>query len=162
MQLDKLTALVPPEVLIMVVAATPVLEIRGAVPFAQGALGMDPFTALVWAFLGNIIPVAFLLRFLGPLSAFLSRRFRLCARFFEWVFTRTRRRSDVVRKYGPLGLVLFVSVPLPITGGWTGAIAAFLLGISFQRALPAIALGILIAGILVSLAVASTLSVLTA
>ncbi len=160
MPVDRLTALVPQELLVMLIAAAPVIEIRGAIPFAQGVFGMEPLRALAWAFLGNVIPVAFLLRYLGPLSTFLSRHFPVCRRFFDWLFSRTRSRSDIVCKYGPLGLVLFVSVPLPATGGWTGAIAAFLLGISFQRAFPAIALGILVAGVLVTLAVTGTLSVL--
>lgn len=161
MPVTGLAAQVPQELLIMLIAAAPVVEIRGAIPFAQGVLGMEPVQAMAWAFLGNIIPVALLLRYLGPLSSYLSRRFPACRRFFEWLFARTRRRSDVIRKYGPLGLVLFVAVPLPVTGGWTGAIAAFLLGIGFQRAFPAIALGILAAGTVVTLAVAGTLSFLS-
>ncbi len=150
----------PRELLVMIIAAVPVVEIRGAIPFARGVLGMEPVPALLWAYGGNLLPVVFLLLCLGPFSEFLSRRFSVCRRFFNWLFTRTSRKSDVIRKYGPLGLVLFVAIPLPVTGGWTGTVAAFLLGISFQRAIAAIALGILVAGILITLVVNGTLSVL--
>jgi len=160
MPLDGSAAVVPRELLVVLVAAVPVVEIRGAIPFARGVLGMEPLAALLWAYGGNIIPVVFLLKYLGPFSDFLSRRFPLFRRFFSWLFARTRRRSDIIHKYGPLGLALFVSVPLPVTGGWTGAVAAFLLGISFRQALPAIALGILVAGVIITLAVSGALSVL--
>lgn len=159
--MEGLTALVPRELLVVLVGAAPVLEIRGAIPFAR-LLGMEPVPAFFWSYVGNILAVIFLLKFLGPFSAFLSRHFRMFRHFFDWLFARTRRRSDVIRKYGPLGLVLFVAIPLPVTGGWTGAIAAFLLGISFYRALPAIALGILVAGTIITLAVMGTVSIFRA
>lgn len=158
--MDGWEAALPRELLVMLVAAVPVLEIRGAIPFARGVLGMEALPALLWSYAGNLLPVVFLLWFLGPSSEFLSRRFPACRRFFRWLFNRTRRKSDLIHKYGPLGLVLFVAVPLPVTGGWTGAVAAFLLGIGFRRAFPAIALGILIAGTVITLAVGGVLSVL--
>ncbi|MFA5094526.1 MAG: small multi-drug export protein, partial [Candidatus Omnitrophota bacterium] len=77
--------------------------------------------------------------------------YRLFARFFEWLFARTRKRADTIQKYEMLGLALFVAIPLPMTGAWTGAIAASLLKIRFRYAVAGIVLGILAAGLAVSL-----------
>jgi uncharacterized membrane protein len=74
-------------------------------------------------------------------------------RFFEWLFARTRKRSGALEKYGAIGLVLFVAIPLPVTGAWTGSAAAFLFGIPFRKAFPIILLGVMIAGGLVTAAV---------
>ncbi|RKY85110.1 hypothetical protein DRQ11_10460, partial [candidate division KSB1 bacterium] len=72
-------------------------------------------------------------------------------RFFDWLFRRTRKRSAVIEKYEALGLLLFVAIPLPVTGAWTGTVAAFIFGIRFRLAFPAIVGGILVAGVVVSL-----------
>ncbi len=129
-------------------AMAPVSELRVAIPYAWSQ-GMNHVLAYVLSVTGNIIPVIPLLLFLGPVSKFL-RRFRLFDKFFSWWFSRTLRRSRLVEKYEALGLVLFVMIPLPVTGAWTGSVAAFLLGIRFRFAFPAIILGVLLAGIIVS------------
>jgi uncharacterized membrane protein len=98
-----------------------------------------------------LIPVVLLLLFLEPLSIFLSKRFKIFDKFFKWLFERTRKKvAPIVKKYEKLGLTLFVAIPLPITGGWTGSIAAFLLGIPFKVAFPLITLGVFIAAVIVS------------
>jgi len=98
---------------------------------------------------GNMLPIAPILLLLGPVSDWLSR-WPLFGKFFQWLFARTRSRSDIIRKYELIGLMLFVAVPLPVTGAWTGAAAAFLFGIRFWPALGAIFLGVLIAGAIVT------------
>jgi uncharacterized membrane protein len=104
----------------------------------------------VWAVLGNLVPVVPLLLLLGPVSQRLSR-YPLGARFFNWLFARTRRRGRTVEKYETLGLMLFVAIPLPVTGAWTGTAAAFIFGIRFRWALPAIVAGVCVAGVVVTL-----------
>jgi len=133
------------------IAMLPISELRGAIPYALGS-GLGWQQAFFWAVLGNAIPVAPLLLFLEPISTFLSRRFPVFQRFFLWLFARTRRRGRVVERYEALGLAIFVAIPLPVTGAWTGTVAAFLFGIRFRYALPAILVGILTAGIVVTLA----------
>ena len=81
------------------------------------------------------------------------RRYGPFDRFFCWLFARTRRKAGVVERYGAFGLVLFVAVPLPVTGAWTGVVAAYLFDVPARRAAPAILLGICIAGVVVTLAV---------
>lgn len=141
-----------PDAVTVVIAALPIIELRGAIPWAL-TLGDLPWArAYVLAVLGNILPVVPLLLYLGPVSGFL-RRLGFMDRFFEWVFARTRKRSHVLEKYGSLGLVLFVAIPLPITGAWTGSAAAFLFDIPFRKAFPLIVLGVCVAGAIVTAAV---------
>ncbi len=136
---------------VMVVAMLPVLELRGAIPW--GAMrGVSGLECYLLAVVGNMIPVVPLLLGLDPVARRL-KKFRLTARFFDWFFERTKRRAGIVERYEALGLVLFVAIPLPVTGAWTGCAAASLFGIRLRYAVPAIALGVMIAGIVVSLAV---------
>ena len=135
----------------MLIAMLPISELRGAIPYALSC-GMSWQQAYVWSVVGNFIPVIPLLLFLEPVSELLSRRYPRWRRFFNWLFVRTRRRGRLVERYEALGLVLFVGIPLPVTGAWTGTVAAFLFGVRFKYALPAIILGILLAGTVVTLA----------
>jgi len=151
---------VPREVGVILLAMLPVSELRGAIPWAilpQGG-GMGLREAYVLAVLGNFIPVMPLLWGLGPASNWL-RRWRIFDRFFVWLFARTRRRGKLVERYEALGLILFVAIPLPVTGAWTGTVAAFVFGVRFWYAVPAIVAGILIAGVVVSLACAGVVGV---
>ena len=140
---------IPLELSVILVAALPVSELRGAIPLGIAG-GMPVLKTYLLAVAGNMIPVIPLLLFLEPVSGKL-RRFRVWDRFFEWLFGRTRRRGKMVEKYEALGLALFVAIPLPVTGAWTGCVAAFLFGIKLRYALPAIICGVLVAGIIVTL-----------
>jgi len=138
----------PKEYIIMIVGALPVSELRGAIPLGL-SFGMPIQKALWLAIAGNLLPIIPVLLFLEPVSAKL-RKFKIWARFFDWLFERTRKKSDKIQKYEALGLVIFVAIPLPMTGAWTGAIAASLFKIKFRYAFPAIVLGVVIAGIVVA------------
>ena len=142
----------PPEMVTFVIAMLPIVELRGAIPWALTIGALEWPRAYMLSVLGNMIPVVPLLLFLGPVSAAL-RHITLFDRFFNWLFARTRRRSLAFQRYGALGLALFVAIPLPITGAWTGSAAAFLLGIPFRTAFPFIALGVCVAGVVVTAAV---------
>lgn len=130
------------------VASLPVVELRGAIPLAV-AMGMEPVEALVFAVLGNMLPVPFILRFLEPVSSHL-RRTRPMRALIEWVLARGEKKSGSVRRYGLVGLALFVAVPLPGTGAWTGAVIASLLGYRFWPAFWALLGGTVGAGIIVT------------
>lgn len=133
----------------IIIAMLPIFELRGAIPVAYQLLGIPIAPAVVLSVVGNLIPVIPILLFLGPVSNWL-RKIPLFDRFFAWLFTRTRSRSDLVKKYEMVGLMLFVAVPLPVTGAWTGAVAAFLFGIKFWPSLLFISLGVLIAAAIVT------------
>lgn len=140
---------IPKEFVVMITAALPISELRGAIPLAL-YFGMPLQKAFWLSVLGNAIPVIPILLLLEPVSNRLSR-FKPFARFFDWLFTRTRKKSDTIQKYEALGLAIFVAIPIPMTGAWTGAVAASLLRIKFRYASIAIFLGILAAGIIVSI-----------
>ena len=108
-------------------AMTPIGELRAAIPAGIYIHYLSPYTAYIIAVIGNLIPVIFLLLFLEPVSKWLSLKFKIFQRFFDWLFKRTRKKaSSKIKKYGYPALVLFVAVPLPITGAWTGSAIAFL------------------------------------
>ncbi|NPE31245.1 small multi-drug export protein [Methanococcoides sp. SA1] len=150
-QLIELLVSIPSWFATIILSALPISELRGAIPIAIGVYGIGPIEAYFLAVLGNLIPVIPLLLFLEPVSNFL-RRFKVGDMFFTWLFTRTRQKhSERMEKYGPLALTLFVAIPLPVTGAWTGCAAAFVFGIKFRYALLSIFAGVLIAGIVVTL-----------
>jgi uncharacterized membrane protein len=145
------------ELVTVVLAMLPVSELRGAIPYAVAVAGMSWQKAYVISVLANFVPVIPLYLFIGPVSDFL-RRNRLFDRFFDWLFARTRRKGKMIERFEVLGLVLFVAIPLPVTGAWTGTIAAFLFGVRKRLAFPAVFLGICIAGVVVTLAVTGVIS----
>ncbi len=136
------------ELKVAFVAALPLIELRGSVPLAF-AMGMSPLNAFIISVIGNMLPILpfmLILRYAEPTL----RRLPVIGRFLEWVFKRTMKKSDTVAKLGAIGLAIFVAVPLPTTGAYTGAILAFLLKIKYRYALPAILLGVIAAGIIVT------------
>lgn len=152
---------VPDPLVVFSISAMPVIELRAGIPAGhalmmprgQGVSWTDRLRTsaniFLWAVAGNMLPVPFILKLLGPLADFCSKN-RLGKRFFDWLFARTRKKSAEVEKYETLGLTIFVAVPLPATGAWTGAMVAFILGMSFAHAMVSIFLGVLIAGVIVS------------
>jgi len=142
----------PHEVAVVVMAMLPFAELRGAIPIALGVYKMNPLKAYLLAVFGNILPIIPLLLFLEPVEQKL-RRFSIFDSFFEWLFTKTHARTnEKIQKYGAIGLVPFVAIPLPVTGAWTGVVASYIFGIKFKHAFTAIVLGVMIAGVVVTLA----------
>ena len=135
---------IPDPLVVILISTLPIVELRGAIPVGYW-MGMNPWVLYVLSVFGNMIPIPFILLFLGPISRVLMR-FKLGKLFFDWLFARTRRKSAQIEKYETLGLTIFVAIPLPITGGWTGSVAAFLMGIKFHHAMLSILLGVMIAG----------------
>jgi uncharacterized membrane protein len=142
--------ILPAWTVILLAAALPVSEVRGAIPLAIGVYGYGPWQAYLLSVFGNLLPIIPLLLFLGPVSDYL-RRFAPGDRFFSWLFARTRRKYiQEHESFGLTALAVFVAIPLPMTGAWTGCAIAFLLGFRFWPAFAAIAAGVLIAGVIVT------------
>jgi len=134
------------------IAALPISELRGAIPIALTIYKMPVLSAYIFAVLGNVVPAIFLLLFLKPFSEYL-RQWHYFNMFFEWLFKRTRRNTEEkFEKYGAIFLLFFVAIPLPVKGAWTGSAAAFIFGIRFWSAFATIVGGIMIAGVIVTLA----------
>ena len=139
----------PAELVVLVIAALPVVELRLAVPLAINMFGLPWYYALLLATIGNLVPVPLLLLFFGALSRLVSKT-GILERMFRWLSERTRRQGKIIERYERIGLMLFVAIPLPMTGAWTGSLAAVLFGIRFRHAFLSIFAGIVIAGVIVT------------
>ncbi|PKL72738.1 ligand-binding protein SH3 [Candidatus Kuenenbacteria bacterium HGW-Kuenenbacteria-1] len=140
------------QLMTLLIAMTPINELRGTIPIAIGIYKLPVFEAFFWAVFGNMIPIFFLLWFFGSLSKILMERFYFFNRFFTWLFERTRKNFyQKFKQYGNIALIIFVAIPLPMTGAWSGAVAAFLFGIPYWKALGLIFVGVLLAGLIITL-----------
>ena len=139
-----------PELAVLLTSMLPIIELRGALPLAINLFNISWPKAFLIAYIGNIIPAPLILWLLGPIVRLLSR-VHIFRQFFTWLFERTRKRSNsMIEKYEEIGLMAFVAIPLPGTGAWTGALIAFLFGLDFKKSLLIIAIGVFIAGVVVT------------
>ena len=139
----------PPELATFLISMIPVVEVRGALPFAI-TQGVPIPLAMLLAILGNIFPVIFIVLGLEKVSDFLIKRSKLAERFFNWLFERTRKKlSASYQKWGCMALMLFVAIPLPVTGAWTGSVGAYLFEIPAKKAFAYITAGVVIASVIV-------------
>lgn len=139
---------IPEELIAFVISLCPVLECRGGMIAAR--LMEIPFLkAFLICYLGNMLPIPFIILFIRKIFDFL-RRFRFFSKIVGKLEAKTEKNKEKVLKYEAWGLLLFVAIPLPGTGGWTGALMAALLDIRMKKSLPIIALGVLIAGFIMS------------
>ena len=135
---------------IFALSMLPFTELRGSIPLAI-TMGMAPWWAFVVAVAGNLVPVLPILLLLTPGQELLTRFFPPLERVFQKILRKTRGKGEQVKKYGALGLLLFVAVPLPGTGAWTGALLAWLFGLPVFTAFVSIVLGVVLAGVIVTL-----------
>lgn len=139
---------VPDELIVFFISLLPVLEIRGGM-IAARLLEMSFAKAFLICYLGNMLPIPFIILFIRKIFDFLRK-----SKFFEKIILKleqkTEKNKDKILRYKSWGLLIFVAIPLPGTGGWTGALMAALLDIRIKRSLPIIALGVLIAGFIMS------------
>ena len=144
----------------LLVSMLPVVELRGAIPIGAG-LGLPVWQAAVISMFGNLLPVPFIIAFVRTVMDWLRPRSDRARRFVAWLEKKgTGKRADRVRQAKFWGLLLFVAIPLPGTGAWTGALVAVLLNMRMKNSLPPIILGVLVAGLLVSLATAGVIQLL--
>lgn len=132
-----------------VMAMIPVVELRGAIPFGL-SLGLMYWEAFLAALIGNLIPVPFIILFLRRIFEWLKTKSVRLARFVERLERIGERKSNTVVKYKILGLFILVAIPLPGTGAWTGSLVAVIMDLRLKNAFPAIALGVVAAGVIVT------------
>ncbi|HXF44123.1 MAG TPA: small multi-drug export protein [Candidatus Paceibacterota bacterium] len=141
-----------PEFTTVAFAALPIFELRGAIPLAVFAYGMPALKAYLLGVLGSSLPVLPLLFFLNFVYMKAVHRFYWPNRFFTWLFERTRaKHAGHFMVWKDLALMVFVAVPLPMTGAWSGTIAAFVFGIPMRQAAAMIIIGNAISGFIVLL-----------
>lgn len=129
---------------------TPVIELRGAIPVGVG-MGLSYFTAFIIAFIGNVLPVYFIVKYADPIFNFLGK-IKPIGKVLDWFKEKTTKKIEKNEKLQTsvaLGLFVLVAIPLPGTGAWTGSLAANLLGVKVKKAIVPIILGVLVAGIIV-------------
>lgn len=137
--------------LTFLISMVPVVELRGAIPFGV-AHGLPLWTAIAVSVIGNLLPVPFVILFSRRLFAWLRRKIPKLGGAISRLEERAKRKSKAVQQFSFFGLVLLVAIPLPGTGAWTGALVAAILNMRLKRAFPAIALGVVIAAVLVGAA----------
>ncbi len=125
-------------------ALLPVLEVRGAIPVGI-ANGLDAWTAYIVSVIGNMLPIPFLILLTRKIIEWLKKH-NILVKFTSWLERKGAEKGEKVQKYSFWGLLILVAIPLPGTGAWTGALVASLLDMRLKNALPAITLGVLIAG----------------
>ena len=145
--IDALGGSVGKEVIVFIISMIPILELRGALLVAGPLLGVPVSVAVPVSVIGNIIPVPFILLLITPIFQWMKGT-KLFRPMVEKLESKAMSKSDQIEKYEFWGLVLFVGIPLPGTGAWTGSLIAALLGIKFKKAFPAVILGILIATVI--------------
>lgn len=131
-------------------AMVPVFELRGAIPIGV-ASGLPFWSAFLTAFLGNLLPVPFLILFTRRIFEWLRRKSSFLERLVSRMEKKAASKEELLKKYELLGLCILVAIPLPGTGAWTGSLVAAVFDIRLKHAFPAIALGVLIAGVIVSI-----------
>lgn len=145
--LADLLGLLSNEFKVMFTAAIPIIEVKGAIPVGI-ALGMSPLHASFLAFLGSIIPVPIILFSIRPIFNYLKNT-KTFKKMINELIHNSMNKSGNVKKYGYWGLFIFVAIPLPGTGVWTGSLIAALLDLRFKLAFPTIVIGNLIASMLI-------------
>ncbi len=136
------------EIFTALLAAVPVIEVRGAIPFGVG-WGLSPLTALTCAVLGSMLPAPFIILLLRRVLELLRKK-ELFSGFVNWLETRARKKGSAVQRYSMIGLFVLVAIPLPGTGVWTGSLVASMLNMRCSRALPAIFAGTVVASLIMA------------
>ncbi|MGN1018165.1 MAG: COG2426 family protein [Oscillospiraceae bacterium] len=133
----------------LVTAMLPIIEIRGAIPVGV-ASGLDPWLAFAVGFVGNMLPIPILILLTRKVIEWLKKH-NMLVKLTAWLENKGSKGAQKVQKYSFWGLFILVAIPLPGTGAWTGALVASLLDMRLKRALPAIAMGVAVAGLIVLL-----------
>jgi uncharacterized membrane protein len=142
----------PEPFIIAILAMLPIAELRGSIPI--GILEYNLSVPLVYcaSVIGNLIPIIFILLFLEKVDNWLRKKSKMMSNFFDWLYKRTYKRGgEQFKKWGAVALIIFVAIPLPITGAWTGSVLALLFDVPFKKALSLIGIGVIISGVIVTI-----------
>lgn len=137
----------PKELATFLIAIIPVTELRAALPLAYKVYGLSAWSAWLWSVLGTFFAMVLIVTILEPIANFLSRHIKFFAKFFQWLFEHTRKRTNgKMEKYGEWAIFILAAIPIPLVGGMTGALAAFVFGIPLKKSLPLLLFGTMVAG----------------
>ena len=131
------------------ISMVPMIELRLGLVYGIG-FGLDYWKALLAALIGNMVPVPFIIIYIERIFAWLRGRYKKLDDFISRQEQRAGSKKATVEKYGPIGLLIFVAIPLPGTGAWTGSLIAALMGMDLKKAVPPIFLGVCIAAAIIT------------
>ena len=137
---------IPEEMVVFVISLFPVLELRGGL-IAASLMDIEWWRAFIFCFLGNMLPMPFILLFIKEIFKFMKKH-NILVGFIEKLEGKTAKNADKVLRYKQWGLLAFIAIPLPGTGAWTGSLIATILQMRLKKAIPAIALGVITSGII--------------
>jgi len=141
-----------PELATFLIAMVPISELRAAIPIGIKIYHLSIWSAYIWSVLGNLVPMILIVLVLAPIADFLSRHFKIFQKFFDWLFEHTRKRgAKKFEKWGEFAVFILTAIPIPLLGGWTGPLAAFVFGIKLRKSIPLIILGCMAAGVIVTI-----------
>jgi len=149
----------PKELIVFLLAVLPISELRGAIPVGVGVLNLGVAKTFFIALIGNFSFVIPFIWFLNNLHQYFMK-ISWYNKFFSWWYKKVKPKTKNIEKYEYIGLALFVGIPLPVTGAWSGCLASYLLGLDFWKSVISIFVGVLIAGIIVTISTLSTLQVI--
>ena len=132
-----------------IISMIPVIELRGAIPIGVG-LGLSHVEALGISRIGNMRPVPFIILFIRPIFRWMTKKSEKLGRLAERLQAKAEGKWDRIHRFQFFALTLFVAIPLPGTGAWTGALIAAVMNMRLRNALPSILLGVMLAGVLVT------------
>ena len=155
-QVFELVKGLPPWLAVMIMAALPIAELRLSLPLALVVYDMNPLRAYFLSVVGNMVPIVPILLLFGPMHALLDNVWPFKP-FFAWLLARVEKHRGRFERWGALALISFVAIPLPVTGAWTGSVAAFVFKVRKREAFVLLLLGVMIAGCVVMAATYSGL-----
>ena len=139
------------EILVFIISLLPILELRGGL-LAAALMGLDPIPSYIISIIGNVIPVPFILLLITKILEWMRKsKISLLNRIAKWLDEKVEKHKGQIEKYGYLGIVLFVGIPLPGTGAWTGSLIASVLELDKKKTFLAVLIGIFMASIIMML-----------
>lgn len=137
----------PKELATFLIAIIPVTELRASIPLAVKVYGLSPFVAWFYSVLGTYFAMMLIVIVLDPVAKILSKWFSFFEKFFHWLFEHTRKKANhKMEKYGEWAIFILAATPIPLIGGLTGALAAFVFGIPLKKSLPLLLVGTMVSG----------------
>ena len=137
----------PKELATFLIAIIPVTELRASIPVALKVYGLGPFSAWFYSVLGTYFAMMLIVFALDPVAKLLSKYIPVFEKFFTWLFEHTRKRANgKMEKYGSWAIFVLAATPIPLLGGLTGALAAFVFGVPLKKSLPLLLIGTMLAG----------------
>ncbi|EKE19500.1 MAG: hypothetical protein ACD_8C00146G0005 [uncultured bacterium] len=140
----------PKELATFLIAFIPVTELRASIPLALKVYGLSPFASWFYSVAGTYFVMVVIVLLLDPIAKLLSRYIPLFEKFFNWLFEHTRKRANgKMEKYGEWAIFILAATPIPLLGGLTGALAAFVFDVPLKKSLPLLLFGTMVAGAIV-------------